>query len=128
MASYGAYLAACGFGYHGPEGRMSFAPRVTPENFKAAFTAAEGWGTFAQTRKDGKLDATLAPKCGSVRLQTFGLELPASATATAATAVVGGTPTAASFKQTGSEVTVAFEPAIRVAAGQLLDVAITYAT
>src|SRR5207244_7532443 len=76
MASYGAYLAACGFACHGPKGHIAFAPRLTPDSFKAAFTATEGWGTFTQTRKSGTLTATLAPKHGLVRLKTFGLELP----------------------------------------------------
>lgn len=126
MASYGAYLAACGFGYHGPKGHISFSPRLTPENFKAAFTAAEGWGTFAQTRQEGKLAATLAPKYGFVRLKTFGLELPAGATAAQVTATIDGTATPTSLEQRGSGVIVAFNPEIRVAAGQSLRLVISY--
>jgi non-lysosomal glucosylceramidase len=126
MASYGAYLAACGFGYHGPKGHISFAPRLTPENFKAAFTAAEGWGTFAQTRQDDKLTTTLALKYGSIRLKTFGLELPASAMAAQVTTAIDGTAAPASLKQTGSEITVAFTPEIRVDAGQTLSLIVTY--
>ena len=50
MASYGVFLAACGFEYHGPRGHLGFAPRLTPDKFRAPFTAAEGWGTFIQER------------------------------------------------------------------------------
>jgi hypothetical protein len=44
MASYGTFITACGFEYHGPKGQISFAPKIHPENFKAPFTSAEGWG------------------------------------------------------------------------------------
>lgn len=30
MASYGVFLAACGFEYHGPKGRIGFAPACRP--------------------------------------------------------------------------------------------------
>ena len=51
MASYGVYLAACGYEYHGPKRHLGFAPRLAPENFRAAFTAAEGWGHSRRTSK-----------------------------------------------------------------------------
>ena len=35
MASYGVFLAACGYEYHGPKGHLGFAPRLTPEDFRA---------------------------------------------------------------------------------------------
>jgi len=34
MAAYGAFLAACGYEYHGPAGRLGFAPRSQAENFR----------------------------------------------------------------------------------------------
>lgn len=47
-ASYSAFLAICGFEYNGPAGRIGFAPKLNPKDFKAAFTAAEGWGSYEQ--------------------------------------------------------------------------------
>ena len=35
-------------------GISGFAPRITPDDFRAAFTAAEGWGTLVQKRQAGK--------------------------------------------------------------------------
>ena len=77
MASYGVYLAACGFEYHGPNGHLGFAPRLTPENFKAAFTAAEGWGTYRQQRAAGRQTQThqIEIKQGQLRLKTMAVEL-----------------------------------------------------
>ena len=76
MASYGVFTAACGFEYDGPNQHIGFAPRLTPENFKAAFTAAEGWGLFSQKTAGAKLDAALEIKWGRLLLKSLSLELP----------------------------------------------------
>ena len=74
MASYGIFMAACGFEYNGPQGHLGFAPRLTPENFRAPFTAAEGWGTFSQKADAGRLRAELWIKWGSARLRSLALQ------------------------------------------------------
>ena len=76
MASYGVFLAACGFEYHGPQGHLGFAPRLTPENFKAPFTAAEGWGTFSQQAHSSNFKAQIALKWGQLRLASLALAVP----------------------------------------------------
>src|SRR5881397_3957504 len=48
LASWGCLIALSGFVYDGPAGRLGFAPRWQQENFKAFFTAAEGWGSLSQ--------------------------------------------------------------------------------
>jgi hypothetical protein len=73
MASYGAYLAACGFEYHGPKGYIAFAPRLSPGKFSAAFTAAQGWGSFAQQTDRHSLEATISVKWGKLRLKAVAL-------------------------------------------------------
>ena len=73
MASYGVYLAACGFKYHGPQGHIGFYPKVTPEHFKCAFTSAAGWGTFAQQRISGTKQASIHLKWGTLALNTISL-------------------------------------------------------
>ena len=69
MASYGVFLAACGFACHGPKGRLGFAPRVSPDNFKAPFTTAEGWGCFSQKVVEGRQTASIELRYGKLHLK-----------------------------------------------------------
>ena len=89
MASYGVFLAACGFEYHGPKGRLGFAPRLTPANFQAAFTTAEGWGTYSQQSQVSDFKSQIVVRWGRLRLRTLLLTphptfLPAKVNVTAA--------------------------------------------
>ncbi len=76
MASYGVFLAACGFEYDGPAGHIGFDPRLTPENFNAAFTAADGWGSFSQKIDAGTMTISLEIKWGKLRLKSISLAPP----------------------------------------------------
>jgi len=71
LASWGALLALSGYEYHGPNGHLGFAPRITPEDFRAAFTAAEGWGTFAQCREGDRQTAQIDVRWGQLCLKTL---------------------------------------------------------
>ena len=59
MASWGVLTSLAGFEYHGPRKHIGFAPRMTPEHFKAAFTAAAGWGSYQQDIAEQTLTAGL---------------------------------------------------------------------
>lgn len=74
MASYGTFITACGFEYHGPKGFLRFAPKWNKENFKAPFTTAQGWGTYSQKRTGDKQEHLFELKYGTLRLQKIGLE------------------------------------------------------
>ncbi|MBB6052875.1 GH116 family glycosyl-hydrolase [Armatimonas rosea] len=63
MASYGSFIALCGFAYHGPDGTLSLDPRL-PGDFRVPFTSAEGWGTLES--KAGV--STLSLRWGRLRL------------------------------------------------------------
>jgi uncharacterized protein (DUF608 family) len=76
MASYGVYLAACGFEYHGPKGRLGFTPRIQATDFKCAFTTAEGWGTFSQKSSSTNWKAELFLRYGRLRLLTLIFNVP----------------------------------------------------
>jgi non-lysosomal glucosylceramidase len=74
MASYGVFLAACGFEYNGPKGHIGFAPRLTPEDFRGPFTSAEGWGTYRQKMDGGRMEAEITVKWGQLCLNSVALE------------------------------------------------------
>jgi hypothetical protein len=76
MASYGVYLAACGYRYHGPSHTLAFAPKVQPEKFKCAFTTAEGWGTYEQKIEGGAMHLSLSMKYGKLALKRLGFHVP----------------------------------------------------
>ena len=44
MSSWCVLLAAQGFTYHGPRGRIGFDPRVTPENHQSVLLGGRGLG------------------------------------------------------------------------------------
>jgi hypothetical protein len=96
MASYGVFLAACGFEYHGPRGHIGFQPRLSPDDFQAAFTAAEGWGTFRQQAAGGTRTAQLTVRWGSVRVRTVALSAPTKPTQVSV--AVSGQPVAATYR------------------------------
>ena len=71
MSSYGAFVAASGFTYHGPKGIIGFNPKINPENFKSAFITAEGWGTFAQSNNQGVQKCELILNYGQLKINSF---------------------------------------------------------
>ncbi len=75
MASYGAFIAVCGFTYNGPKGQLGFAPKLTPDNFSAAFTGAEGWGTLQQKQSENLQSNTLKIVYGKVNIQEVSFSL-----------------------------------------------------
>lgn len=86
LASYGVYLAACGFELHGPKAHIGFAPRLSPDDFRAAFTAPEGWGTYSQRRTEKTFGARFELAYGRLWMRTFAFEVPESVRITRATA------------------------------------------
>ncbi len=122
MASYGVFLAVCGFEYHGPKGFIGFAPRLTPENFRAPFTTAEGWGTYSQRAEHGAFNAQLALKWGRLRLTRIRLRPPFVPSRVAIATMHGhvGAKLEIGFVESGVQV-VLTEPVILLS-GQTLDI------
>ncbi|MCA0900817.1 GH116 family glycosyl-hydrolase [Microbulbifer agarilyticus] len=113
MASYGVFLAACGFEYDGPSQHLGFKPRLTANgDFKSAFTAAEGWGSFAQT--DNRIELKL--HYGELSLKTLSIRrgeiaVPSKLETSRGMAMVS---------QSGKDITLAFDEPLQLAAGETL--------
>lgn len=122
MASWGCLLSVSGFVYDGPAGRIGFAPRLTPENFKAFFTAAEGWGTLSQKRQGGTQTNRFEIKWGKLRAQTLVFELPEGMKATQATLTLAGQALACRQQQEGSRLTLSIAHPVTVERGQSIEV------
>jgi uncharacterized protein (DUF608 family) len=118
MASYGVYLAACGFEYYGPNQHVGFAPRLTPENFKCAFTSAEGWGSYSQTIESGTLKADIAVRWGRLNLKTLSLE---HEQATSAQIAFAGKTIASKLTRDGKKVLLTLKTLVEISAGQKLE-------
>jgi non-lysosomal glucosylceramidase len=122
MASYGIYLAACGYEYHGPKGSLSFAPKLSPEDFRSAFTAAEGWGTFAQKRAAGMQTSSLQLKYGQLYLKQLGFVLASGRKATSVQVSLDGSVIPVDYRMAGDRVVIDLADATTIQTGQLLEV------
>ncbi|MEI8288190.1 MAG: GH116 family glycosyl-hydrolase [Verrucomicrobiota bacterium] len=118
MASYGVYLAACGFEYDGPKAHIGFAPKLTPENFKCAFTSAEGWGSYSQKMESGKWKAEIAVRWGKLKIKTIALESAAAAYRVS----FGGNKVPVTFTRTEKRVLMTLSQPVEIIAGQILTI------
>jgi hypothetical protein len=119
MASYGVFQALCGFNCHGPRGHVQFEPRLGAEDFKAAFTAAGGWGAYSQKIEAGSMTATLAAKWGKVKVSQVTVTLTGPM-AGRTVASVATDRAAAQLRQEGNRVSVTLPEPVTLEAGQEL--------
>jgi hypothetical protein len=99
MASYGTFISACGFTYNGPRGHIGFAPRMGQGSFRAPFTAAEGWGSYRQERKEGTQVHRIELKHGWLSLKSVALAAPEKGKPGTAIVTLNGKPVKSSHEQ-----------------------------
>ena len=119
MASYGTFITACGFEYHGPKGWLKFAPKMQAENFKAAFITAQGWGSFQQRKKASVFTALLDLKYGSLRLSRLQFE---TSTHTTASALLDNKKLDCTLEKDGADTIVHFTKPVVLQAQQQLQI------
>ncbi|RME89479.1 MAG: hypothetical protein D6766_14680 [Verrucomicrobia bacterium] len=122
LASWGVLLALAGFEYHGPRGHLGWAPRITPERFRAPFTAAEGWGTIEQLRENGRQTNRLELRHGRLRLRSLAFATAGSAAAARARVVVGGREIPVQRRARGRRLELHLAEPLTLEAGQTLEV------
>jgi len=119
MASYGTYITACGFEYHGPAGYIRFAPKINNTGFSGAFTAAEGWGSFSQKKFKNKWSYQLDMKYGSLRLKNIGLQADIKKIK-AVTCMLNDEKIDASFQTYGVNIKIELKNPVVISANQTL--------
>ncbi|MFC7338751.1 GH116 family glycosyl-hydrolase [Haloferula chungangensis] len=124
MASFGTYLAALGYRYDGPEGKLGFGPKLSPEDFRAAFTTAEGWGCFTQKIGKGLQSAGLELHYGQLQLKEFTLDRVAGLAATAAIVELDGGLVETSLSVEAERYVLKFNNGVTINKGQRLAVSL----
>jgi uncharacterized protein (DUF608 family) len=118
MASYGSFITACGFEYHGPKGYMRFAPKWNADSFKAPFTAAEGWGSYSQKFSNGVLESTLEVKYGQLQLNSFSVDAPQGGKVKRVNVSLGGQSISVRWEQKGANMLVSLQNRVTVTIGE----------
>ena len=119
MASYGTFITACGFEYHGPKGWLKFAPKITPADFKAPFITAMGWGSFEQKKTKEDFTAKIDCRYGYVQIARLGLE---TGNPTSVTAMLNNKKLSCTLQKNGTLTIIQFNTPITIAAQQQLSI------
>ena len=122
MASYGVFTALCGYRYNGQTGMLAFAPKLTPENFKAAFTSAEGWGSYAQQRSATGFTAMVDLAYGKLTLNTLGVQVTDGFVPTHASGRVADREITGTVEHIDGETLIRWSQPVVLAAGESLAV------
>jgi len=123
MASYGTFISACGFEYHGPKGYIRFAPKLAPENFRAPFVTAEGWGTYSQQESISDFTAQVLIKYGKLTIKSLAITPTSNLTKVAVH--MKGKPVIAKLVIGEKQVTIEFNESIELRALDKLEIKIS---
>ena len=122
MHSWNVLLALSGYAYDGTAGKIGFAPKLKPEDFKCFFSAAEGWGSFEQKLEGSLQQAMLEVNWGRLRLKEITLTLADSTTPQTVTIKLGGRTLASSLQIKEGRAHIVLQDACVIPAGAKLDI------
>jgi uncharacterized protein (DUF608 family) len=122
LASWGVLIGLAGFEYHGPKGHFGFAPRITPDDFRCAFTAAQGWGTISQKRNADEQTNAIEVRFGRLAVKTLAFQTPANKTLQKTVVTVEDGEVGATSSQDGNRVAVQLDRELVVTAEKTLTV------
>jgi hypothetical protein len=125
MASHGSLIAACGYEYHGPKGHLGFAPKITPHQFKAPFTASEGWGTFEQSRNAEAQTESIQIAFGRLKLSTLAFTVAENRKIEHIKVMLNNQEVSATLTMAGTRVQVTLASSLEIKEGQTLKVALS---
>jgi non-lysosomal glucosylceramidase len=104
---------------------LAFAPRLTPEKFKAPFTTAEGWGTFEQSHDGAKQVENIAVHYGRLRVKTLAFAVPENQYPGSLQVRLNGQMVNSSLQVSGSRILVTLAQETTVNTGGALEVTLT---
>jgi len=126
FASWGVYAALAGYEYHGPKGHLGFAPRITPDNFRAAFTCAEGWGTFEQKRQGKAQREEIEVRWGRLRLKSLAFAVPENLRKVKVLASAAGRPVEIDHELKDGRLDIILKKELVLSENQTLEVSINW--
>jgi uncharacterized protein (DUF608 family) len=121
LASWGVFTALSGYEHHGPKGYLAFAPRITPESFRAAFTAAEGWGTFSQSRSGDAQTEKIEVRWGKLRLRSLAFQPPPGKNVAKVAVTAGGKPVESTHSIEKGRIVVELRGEVALKEGEILE-------
>jgi non-lysosomal glucosylceramidase len=125
LASWGALISLSGYEHHGPKHHIAFAPALPGREFRSAFTAAEGWGTFSESTADGEAQVErIEVRWGRLRLKTLAFRAPSGGGAPAVTVRAWGRTLPATHAMEGGRILVTLSEDIVIESGASIEVRI----
>lgn len=120
MHSWNLLLVLSGFRCDGPAGKIAFGPRLSPSDFKAFFSAAEGWGSFRQHLDGATCDVSIDVAWGRLRLREITLDRVGGGTR--ASLRLGSRSLPCRVENSEDRTRIALEPETVILAGQCLEI------